>query len=191
MMMRTKILFILSAILITLGANAQRFSPGGKGLVLSYGECIVKDARLFQGREYGVGMELTQYLHRAHYWAVGAEYQHNTYWYRMSRVPVDVALLSAGYYRNMLDVDKTVMLYFGARIHGGYEYVNEGKAFLPDGAGLQDKSSFVYGLGAVIRVESCLTDNFSIIGGVKLPVYFGSDLNLFRPAIELGIKLNY
>lgn len=188
--MKFRVLIIIS-LFTTLGVNAQRFTPKSMGTILTYGESIVKGQKPLSGHEYGFSLEMNRYFKSACYLSIGADYRHHTYYYNRDNVPVEVIAARLAYFRTLADIDKTILFYAGIGLKAGYEYLNEGRNTLSDGAELKDKSSFVYGPMATFRIEGYITDNMALIAGGEFPLYIGSSLNLFRPEFQIGLRFNY
>lgn len=88
------------------------------------------------------------------------------------------------------DGGKNIFLYLGATGLCGYEEVNGGKIDLPDGAVLLDKSRWVYGGALHASAELFLTDSWLLVVRGQGRMLFGSDLNLFRPNVTVGLRVN-
>ncbi|WP_435524169.1 conjugal transfer protein TraO [Chryseobacterium indoltheticum] len=54
---------------------------------------------------------------------------------------------------------------------GGYEHINQGEEMLYDGAKLLSESSFIYGTGAKLSLETYLSDRIAIIASSKAGYY--------------------
>ena len=84
---------------------------------------------------------------------------------------------------------KSFLVYGGPYISLGYEEVNDGNKWLPDGAYLEARNRFVYGAGAQLSMEGFITDNVVILSKAKGTFLFGTDLDLFRPSVLIGIRI--
>ena len=88
------------------------------------------------------------------------------------------------------DRGKNIFTYLGLSALGGYEELNEEKSLLPDGATLLDCSRLVYGGAVHSSVECFLSDRFLLVLKAQGRLLLGSDLHRFRPALDLGLRLN-
>ena len=99
------------------------------------------------GRRYWLGAALSSYARGGNKWVYGAEYLQTNHPYRNVNVPVAQFTAEGGFYYNFLsDVKKTVFVYAGASALAGYETVNWGERTLYDGARLNNRDGFVYGV---------------------------------------------
>ena len=88
------------------------------------------------------------------------------------------------------DGGKNIFLYLGVAGVGGYEEVNSGNSDLPDGAKLLYRSKWLYGGALHASVEVFLTDSLLLVVRGQGRMLFGSDLNLFRPNMSIGLRVN-
>ena len=54
---------------------------------------------------------------------------------------------------------------------------------------LKQETDFVYGAGAQLSMEGFVTDNVVVLAKAKGTFLFGTDLDLFRPSILIGIRI--
>ena len=85
---------------------------------------------------------------------------------------------------------KNLFVCAGISALGGYEELDRGRTFLPDGARLLDRSGFVYGGAVHLSMELFLTDGLLLLVKAQGRLCFGSDVNLFRPALSAGFRIN-
>ena len=79
-------------------------------------------------------------------------------------------------------------IYGGVGLTGGYEYVNNGKNELPNGALLSTKSNAVYGANVGIDSDIYLNDKFSFVIRLREYWHVYSDIGTLIPYGGLGIK---
>ena len=84
---------------------------------------------------------------------------------------------------------KSFLVYGGPCISLGYEEVNDNKKWLPDGAYLEARNRFVYGAGTQLSMEGFITDNVVVLAKAKGTFLFGTDLDLFRSSVLIGIRI--
>lgn len=182
---------VLMALAFSLPSHAQRLIPKQTGIELVGTVPLIKGEKLFVKDNFGVGVSLTRYLNRENYAFVLAEYEQQALPYRTYCVPMRDALLHLGYMQPLLsDRGKNIFGYLGLSALCGYEELNDGRKFLPDGATLLDRSRFVYGGSLHGSVELFLTDNILFVVKAQGRLLFGSDVHRFRPALSAGLKFN-
>lgn len=71
----------------------------------------------------------------------------------------------------------------------GYETVNRGEKLLPDGATLLTRDRFVYGGAYHLSLDVYVADNFVVFVKGKCNVLWGSDVEMFRPVLQTGIRI--
>lgn len=167
---------------------AQRLLPNQKGLQLSAGIFSSEKA----SDNYFVNLELTRNHKKGNYQFWSAEYQRRAAFYTESIIPIETYLLSGGYSFYLIGLpDKSINLNAGIEASGGYQQVNHNKLLLPDGSRINNESSFVYGAGGRLTLETYLT-NFIIISiQAKARYIWGTSFNQFRPAAGLGFRINF
>ncbi|MDN4754841.1 conjugal transfer protein TraO [Porphyromonadaceae bacterium W3.11] len=189
--MKRVMVFLALIIAVAMPSQAQRLIPNQKGLELFGGVPIVRAEKLFRAENYTAGVSLVRYFKTANYAFLALECEGQTYDYRSSDVAVLGGLLQVGYMHPILsDGGKNIFFYLGATGLGGYEEVNGGKADLPDGAILLDKSRLVYGGALQASVELFLTDSWLFVVKGQGRMLFGSNLNAFRPNVTIGLRVN-
>ena len=188
--MMKRLLFILIGLMV-LGsvANAQRLLPSQGGLELWGGVPIQKQGLFIEG-SLNAGLNCTRYLKHYHYYHFGASYGQQHYLYGDIKVPVRDFMADGGFMFHLLSTPgKNFLVYGGAYATLGYEEVNEGERILPDGAYLNAQNSFVYGGGLQVSFEVFVTDKLVLFARVKGHFLGGTDLDLFRPALNFGIRV--
>lgn len=173
-------------------AQAQRLIPKQSGITALVGTTGMSQEGIFERNAYSITVEMSQYLKRASYWFAGVEYRQRDSSYAHYKVPIQEYLINGGYmYPVLVDPRKTVLLYAGISATGGYQEINKGERWLPNGATLVDRSRFVYGTTTQCALEALLTDNFILTLRAKGMFLWGSDLQLFYPSLSAGVKINF
>lgn len=189
--MKRAMIWLALTLAVVLPSQAQRLIPNQKGLELFGGVPIGRGEKLFRAENCTAGVSLVRYFKTANYAFLTLECEGQTYDYRSSDVPVLDGLLQVGYMHPILsDGGKNIFLYLGVAGLGGYEEVNNGKEDLPDGALLLNRSCWVYGGALHASVELFLTDSLLIVMKGQGRMIFGSDLNVFRPNVTVGLRVN-
>jgi hypothetical protein len=81
------------------------------------------------------------------------------------------------------------LLNTGLTAVAGYETVNRNEKILSDGTTLLDKDRFVYGGAYHLVLDFYATDNFVVFVKGKCNVLWGSDVEMFRPSLQSGIRI--
>ncbi|WP_454045070.1 conjugal transfer protein TraO [Chryseobacterium sp. Marseille-Q8038] len=166
---------------------AQRLLPHQKGLQISVGRFSNDKPK----DNYFVNLELTTNHKKGNYHFFSTEYQRRTAFYAESPIPIETFLLSGGYSFRLIGLpNKSINLNTGIEASGGYQQVNHNKLLLQDGSQINNKSSFVYGAGGRLTLETYLT-NFIIISiQARAKYIWGTDFNQFRPSAGIGLRFN-
>ena len=189
--MKRVILLLVLTVAVVIPSHAQRLIPNQRGMELFGGVPIGRGEKLFRAENYSAGVSLVRYFKTANYAFLTLECEGQTYDYRSYKVPALDGLLQLGYMHPILsDGGKNIFLYLGVAGLGGYEEVNGGNSDLPDGAKLIDRTRWVYGGALHASVELFLTDSLLLVMKGQGRMLFGSDLNLFRPNIGIGLRVN-
>lgn len=185
-----RILFVLMALAVLGGtANAQRLLPSQGGLEL-WGGVPVQERGMFTDGSFNAGIGCMKYLKHYHYYHFGANYSRQHYRYGDMKVPVRDYLADGGVMFHLLStLGKAFLVYGGAYATLGYEEVNGGSRLLPDGARLNARNRFVYGSGVQLSLEGFVTDNLVLFARARGHFLGGTDLDLFHPALNFGIRI--
>jgi hypothetical protein len=73
----------------------------------------------------------------------------------------------------------------------GYESINRGEAQLYDGSIILTEDNFIYGTGGRLSFEAYLSDHLVMILQGRTKVFWGTDLEQFRPSAGLGLRFNF
>lgn len=184
----TKYIFaVMLAVLSITATQAQRMTPGQKGLEVNAGLLSkkVKD-------NYFLNLTLTVNSRAGNYWIWGAEYTHQFADYRIVQIPFETYTGEMGYSLQLLgDTRKTINLNAGLTAVAGYETINRGDATLYDGSKVLDKDNFIYGAGGRLSLETYLSDRFVLLLQGRTKVLWGTDLKQFRPSAGVGLRFNF
>lgn len=187
--MKRMLLFIVMTVAIATASHAQRLIPGQRGLQLSVGVPITEN-KLFESGNFVCEMAMTINHKRANHWLFGLEYAKKNFTYRESKIPSETFAFEGGYLLNLFsDAGKNVLLNTGITALAGYETVNRGEKLLPDCATLLTKDRFVYGGAYHLALDVFATDNLVFFVKGKCNVLWGSDVKMFRPQINTGIRI--
>lgn len=167
---------------------AQRLLPYQKGLQLSVGMFSQDKIK----GNYFVNLELTSNRKKGNYSFWSAEYQRRTTFYTDNQIPIETYLLSGGFSFHLIGLpNKSINLNSGIEATGGYQQINHNKPNLPDGALITNESSFVYGGGGRLTLETYLTDFLILSLQAKAKYIWGTGFNQFRPAAGIGLRVNF
>lgn len=187
--MKRLLLFIVMTVLLVTVSHAQRLIPGQRGLQLSVGVPITKE-KLFENGNFTAEMAMTINHKRANHWLFGLEYTKKHFAYRDILIPSETVAFEGGYLLNLFsDPGKNVLLNTGITAVAGYETVNRNEKLLPDGATLLNKDRFVYGGTYHLALDVYATDNWVLFVKGKCNVLWGSDVEMFRPSLQIGVRI--
>lgn len=188
-MKRLLLLLVTMVALCTTSANAQRLLPAQKGLEV-WGGIPLQKHGMFKNSAFSVGLNCIIYRKDSHYWLLGAGYVQQYYRYEYMDIPVRDYLAEGGVMLHLLSSPgKEFLVYTGMYATLGYEEVNDGKHLLEDGAYLNAGDRFIYGGGVQFSLEGFLTDGLLLYAKIKGHFLGGTDLDLFRPALNFGIRI--
>ncbi len=196
--MKKSVLILVCLVAITTGTHAQRLIPGQRGLQLSYNipintakENHLQSAKALPAGGFGWALAMTVNHKRANYWLFGLEYVKKKFEYREMHIPSETIAFEGGYLLNLFsDAGKNVLLNTGITAVAGYETVNRSDKLLPDGATLLTRDRFVYGGAYHLALDVYATDNLVLFVKGKCNVLWGSDVEMFRPSLQTGIRIS-
>ncbi|WP_436414105.1 conjugal transfer protein TraO [Petrimonas sp.] len=187
--MKRTVLILAMTVAIAAVSQAQRLIPGQRGLQLSIGVPVTED-KLFDNGNFVANMAMTVSHKRTNHWFFGLEYAKKHFAYRDTFIPSETVAFEVGYMLNLFsDAGKNVLLNTGITAVAGYETVNRNEKILPDGATLLDKDRFVYGGAYHLSLDIYAADNFVVFVKGKCNILWGSDVEMFRPALQTGIRI--
>lgn len=179
------VMFILMTITLS---QAQRMLPKQKGLEVNGG--VLSDDKI--GNDYYINIGMTVNGKNGNYQLWTLEYTHQYHNYKDFHIPLETYTVEGGYSFFLLgDARKNITL--NAVITGvvGYENINRGEEMLYDGAKILSKDNFVYGAGGRLTLETYLSDHFVLLLQGRTKVFWGTDLQQFRPSAGVGIRFNF
>ncbi|RKE52443.1 conjugal transfer protein TraO [Sphingobacterium detergens] len=184
----SKYIFALIIAILSLSTTqAQRMTPGQKGVEVNTGMLSreVKD-------NYFLNLTMIVNGRNGNYWIWGAEYTHQFDDYKTVQIPLETYTGEVGYSLQLLgDVRKIITLNAGLTAVAGYETINRSETMLYDGSKILDKDNFVYGAGGRLTFETYLSDRFVLILQGRTKVLWGTDLKQFRPSAGAGLRFNF
>lgn len=193
--MRRK-LIIVGLLSLLLGAtgqsvSAQRLLPNQNGLEVLGG--IVFQPRVsnpINSGDFSVEAGYNHYFRVGNYLSVTADYEQRHYTYKEWRIPIQDALLQVSYNHPLvMSRGRDILLYAGLAVLGGYEFVNNGEAIMPNGATLQNQSRWVYGVSPMISLETYLHDRLVFVLRGEGRFLFNQQTYLIRPTIQAGLRV--
>lgn len=187
--MKRIVLILAMTVAIAAASHAQRLIPGQRGLQFSVGVPVTED-KLFDNGNFVANMAMTVNHRRANHWLFGLEYAKKHFAYRDTFIPSETVAFESGYMLNLFsDAGKNVLLNTGITVVVGYETVNRNEKILSDGGTLLDKDRFVYGGAYHLALDIFASDNLVLFVKGKCNVLWGSDVEMFRPALQTGIRI--
>ncbi len=187
--MKRIILILAMTMAIAAASHAQRLIPGQRGLQLSVGVPVTEN-KLFDNGNFVANMSMTVNHKRANHWLFGLEYAKKNFMYGDTKIPAETFAFEGGYLLNLFsDAGKNVLLNTGLTAVAGYETVNRGEKLLPDGAALLTRDRFVYGGAYHLALDAFVADSLVLFVKGKCNVLWGSDVGMFRPALQTGIRI--
>ena len=179
------VILILMVITVT---QAQRMLPKQKGMELNAGTL----SNVHPGRNYYLNIGMTVNGKNGNYQLWALEYTHQYYEYKDLRIPNETYTAEGGYSFFLLgDARKNITLNTAITGVLGYESINRGEAQLYDGSIILTEDNFIYGTGGRLSFEAYLSDHFVLILQGRTKVFWGTDLEQFRPSVGLGLRINY
>ncbi len=187
-MKKIVLLFVMTVAIVT-GSYAQRLIPGQRGLQLSVGVPITEN-NLFGNQNFVYGMAITINHKRANHWLFGLEYSKKNFSYRTTQIPAETFSFEGGYMLNLFsDARKNVLLNTGITGVVGYETINRDEKLLYDGATLLENDHFLYGGAYHLALDAFVTDHLVLFVKGKCSVIWNSDVEMFRPSLQTGVRI--
>ena len=188
--MKKSVLILVCLVAIATSTHAQRLIPGQRALQFSIGVPIT-ESKLFENGNFVCEMAMTVNHKRANYWLFGLEYAKKNFEYRDMHIPSETIAFEGGYLLNLFsDAGKNVLLNTGITAVAGYETVNRSDKLLSDGATLLTRDRLVYGGAYHLELDIYATDNLVLFVKGKCNVLWGSDVEMFRPSLQTGIRIS-
>lgn len=182
--MRT--LILIAVIFFSISANAQRLLPHQKGVELNTGSFLTKGWKSFF-----INAGLIIHSKKGDYLIFSLEYGLDKVKYKSTKIPIDTYYAEGGYsFMVISNRQKSLMFNLTLSAVAGYEDFNKDNRVLYDGAMLLDESSFIYGAGAKISIETYLSDHLVLLAFAKTRLLWNTSREQFRPSVGLGIRIN-
>lgn len=182
--------YIYTVMLVLIGimvAQAQRMLPKQKGLEISTG---LSEDKI--GNDYYISAAMTVNGKNGNYQLWALEYTHQNNNYKDLSIPQETYTAEGGYNFFLLgDARKNITLNFGITGVVGYESINRGETMLYDGAKILSEDNFIYGAGGRLTFETYLSDRFVLVLQGRTKVFWGTDLEQFRPSAGVGLRFNF
>jgi len=183
--------YIYTVMLVLVGitvAQAQRMLPKQKGIELNAG--ILSKDKI--GNDYYLNIGMTVNGKNGNYQLWALEYTHQYHDYKNVRIPQETFTAEGGYSLFLLGyARKNITINLGITGVVGYESINRGEAILYDGAKILSEDNFIYGAGGRITFETYLSDRFVLVLQGRTKVFWGTDLEQFRPSAGVGLRFNF
>lgn len=190
-------LFLLMVSSVGLRANAQRLLPNQNTLEALGGLAIQSGVKNpFSSGDFTTDVGYTHYFKVANYLTVAACYGQSHYTYNdivkvAHKVPIQDVFLQVSYNHPLLKSrGRDLLLYAGAGVLGGYEFVNKGESVLPNGATLQNGSRWIYGGALMGSMEVFLSDWLVLVVRGQGRFMLNQQTYLFHPTIQAGFRIN-
>jgi hypothetical protein len=105
-------------------------------------------------------------------------------------IPYNIFTVQPGYFIKVWEQKnfKTFVLNLGGGGIIGYEVINDGNSILPNGAILDAKSRFIYGVFVGLEGEINLSNNFSVLIKANEYYHINSDVGQLYPYVGLGLR---
>ncbi len=179
------VMFVLLGITVS---QAQRMLPKQKGLELTAG--ILSNDKI--GNDYYFNIGLTINGKNGNYQLFALEYTHQYHDYKELQIPQETFTAEGGYSFFLLgDARKNITLNAGITAVAGYESINRGEAMLYDGAKILSEDNFIYGASGRLTFETYLSDWLVLVLQGRTKVFWGTDLEQFRPSASVGLRFNF
>ncbi|WP_412468727.1 conjugal transfer protein TraO [Pedobacter sp. KLB.chiD] len=117
------------------------------------------------------------------------EYNRKSYEGENFNIPVETYLGKVGYSFPLLtDPARNIGLNLGIAGTAGYSDINRSNYTLNSGAGIINRSGFVYGASLTLSLEVFITDYCQLLFRGNTDILFGSSVNRLNPTAGLGIR---
>lgn len=183
--------YIYTVILLVIGitvTQAQRMLPKQKGLELSTG--ALSNDKI--GNDYYISAAMTINGKNGNYQLWALEYTHQYHNYKELYIPQETYTAEGGYSFFLLGgARKNITLNLGITGVVGYEAINRSEATLYDGAEILSEDNFIYGAGGRLTFETYLSDRFVLVLQGRTKMFWGTDLQEFRPSVGVGLRFNF
>ena len=105
-------------------------------------------------------------------------------------IPYNIFTVQPGYFIKLWEQKnfKQFAIHIGGGGIFGYEVINKGNSILPNGAILDAKSQFIYGVFVGLEGEITLSNDFSLLIKANEYYHINSDVGQFYPYAGLGLR---
>lgn len=170
-------------------SQAQRMLPKQKGLEINTG--VLSNDKI--GNDYYINIGMTVNGKNGNYQLWALEYTHQytatrTATYYKKVILPRVAIVSSCW---AMPIVENITLNAGITGVVGYENINRGETMLYDGAKILSEDNFIYGAGGRLTFETYLSDRFVLILQGHTKVFWGTNLQQFRPSASVGLRFNF
>jgi hypothetical protein len=180
------ILIVIMFFYLSASVYGQRMFPKQKSIEINSGLLIKKNSE-----SYFINTGITVFAKKGNYMLYSLEYSKNSVPYKSVKIPIENYIAEAGYSFNILaNRTKNFMVNTSISAMGGYEHINQGEEMLYDGAKLLSESSFIYGTGAKLSLETYLSDRIAIIASSRARLLFKTSQNRLMSSLGIGIRIN-
>ena len=183
--------YIYTVMLVLAGittSQAQRMLPKQKGLEINTG--VLSNDKI--GNDYYINIGMTVNGKNGNYQLWALEYTHQYHDYKNLRILQESYTAEGGYSFFLLgDARKNITLNAGITGVVGYENINRGEMMLYDGAKILSEDNFIYGVGGRLTFETYLSDRLVLVLQGRTKVFWGTDLQQFRPSAGVGLRFNF
>lgn len=187
--MKRWLITVLGCVLFSMTAHAQRLLPKQSGMEFLAGIPIQED-KLFSDGNFSALINYLRYMKNYHYYYGGVSYLQQDYYHKNYAIPVRDYLAEGGFMAHIISTPrKSFLVYAGLVASLGYEEINKGEGWLLDGAWLNAKNGFIFGGGAQLSFEGFITDYLVLTAKAKGLFMGGTDLDLLRPSVSVGIRI--
>ena len=182
-----KILTIIYLLLIfSSSLTAQRMFPNQIGVEFNAG--------LLQqeiSKNYYAGVGMVVHSGKGHYSTYSFEYDRRIIDYKETAIAVETYMGLGGYSFNLIsDRSRNFVINISLYAIAGYEKINSGNTALYDGAQLISESSFMYGAGGGLSLETYLSDRWVLIISGRAKVLWNTSGKLLNPSLGISIRFN-
>ncbi|SMO71993.1 Conjugative transposon protein TraO [Chryseobacterium rhizoplanae] len=166
--------------------TAQRMFPNQIGVEFNTG---LLQQEIIKNYYAGVGMVI--HSGKGDYSTYSFEYVRRIIDYKDTVISVETYMGLGGYSFNLIS-DRSRNFVINAALYGigGYEKNNSGNTALYDGAQLISESSFIYGAGGGLSLETYLSDRWVLIVSGRTKLLWNTSGKLLNPSLGIGIRFN-
>lgn len=177
--MKQKILFTLLLSLFYLSSKAQN-NITSFDFMIGYGEDGITS-----------GFNFNFHKDRKQLWQINFFLNNAKETISKYEIPYIDATVSFSYNRRIFvnNQNNTFNVFLGAGLLGGYEYINDGNEYLPDGIKLKAQSKVIYGAVFQVQSELWLSDDVYLTFQLAENLHINSDLGNFLFYGGVGIRL--